>query len=70
MLSCVKIKGKMYKSLLNILSLTFFAKNRLLITPQASPLMWYCSEKSILTKQINDSTYFFYVKSEKKNTKV
>jgi hypothetical protein len=38
MLSCVQIKGKMYKSSLNILSLTFLAKNRLLIASRASPV--------------------------------
>ena len=27
------------------------------LTSQALPSMWYCSEKSILAKQINDSIY-------------
>ena len=29
------------------------------LTSQASPLIWYCSEKSILAKQINDSIYIY-----------
>jgi hypothetical protein len=42
---------------MNILSLICFVWNRHLIASQASPLIWYCSETSILTKQINDSIY-------------
>ena len=34
-----------------------FAWNRFLITSRALPSIWYCSEKSILAKQINDGTY-------------
>jgi hypothetical protein len=31
------------------------------LTSQASPLMCYCSEKSILAKQINDIIYILVV---------
>jgi hypothetical protein len=45
------------KSSIKILSLIRFAQNGLLTTSQASPSMWYYSEKSILAKQINDGIY-------------
>jgi hypothetical protein len=47
------------KSSINILSLICFTRNGFLITSPIS-LMRYCSEKSILAKQINVSIYFFF----------
>jgi len=31
------------------------------LTSQVSPTMWYCSEISILTKQINNSIYLYHI---------
>jgi len=45
---------------INILLLICFAQKGLLIAPQTWYLMWYCSEKSILVEQINDSIYLLY----------
>jgi hypothetical protein len=51
------------KSSINILSLIWFARNRLLLTSQVSHMMSDCSQKSILAKPINDSIYFFQVQN-------
>jgi hypothetical protein len=56
------------KSLINILSLICFAQRGHLLsylTSQTSPSMQDCSEKSILSKPINDSIYLFFLILEK-----
>ena len=45
----------LYKSTINIRSSICFAH----LISQASPSSWYCSEKSIIAKQINDTIYMY-----------
>jgi len=40
------------------------------ITSQVSPTMWYCSEISILTKQINDSIFLYHIFLQVQKTRI